>query len=160
MMKKVLIPTKLHPVAKELLEANGGYTVVQDESTDLATLAAQNADTYALFVRSEKVTAEIIDADGNFSGNEGKGMALYLNGLGSKSGCAACHGEMGLDLPPGSLEFDAYPGLLSKENPWEFQHKIRFGQPGSEMPGAVSSGGSLQDVVDLSAFAQTLPEKL
>jgi len=62
MMKKVLIPTKLHPVAKELLEANGGYTVVQDESTDLATLAAQNADTYALFVRSEKVTAEIIDA--------------------------------------------------------------------------------------------------
>jgi len=61
-MKKVLIPTKLNPVAKELLEANGNYTVVQDESTDLATLAAQNADTYALFVRSEKVTSDIIDA--------------------------------------------------------------------------------------------------
>ncbi len=61
-MKKVLIPTKLDTVAKELLEANGNYTVVQDDSTDLATLAAQNADTYALFVRSEKVTPEIIDA--------------------------------------------------------------------------------------------------
>jgi len=61
-MKKVLIPTKLDPVAKELLEANGDYTVVQDDSADLATLAAQNPDTYALFVRSEKVTAEIIDA--------------------------------------------------------------------------------------------------
>ncbi|MBC8207346.1 MAG: ACT domain-containing protein [Kiritimatiellales bacterium] len=61
-MKKVLIPTKLDPVAKELLEANGNYTVVQDDSADLATLAAQNPDTYALFVRSEKVTAEIIDA--------------------------------------------------------------------------------------------------
>ena len=61
-MKKVLIPTKLDPVAKELLEANGNYTVVQDDSVDLATLASQNADTYALFVRSEKVTADIIDA--------------------------------------------------------------------------------------------------
>lgn len=61
-MKKVLIPTKLNPVAKELLEANGNYTVVQDESTDLSALAAQNPDTYALFVRSEKVTADIIDA--------------------------------------------------------------------------------------------------
>jgi len=61
-MKKVLIPTKLDPVAKELLEVNGNYTVVQDESTDLAALAAQNTDTCALFVRSEKVTAEIIDA--------------------------------------------------------------------------------------------------
>ena len=61
-MKKVLIPTKLNPVAKELLEANGNYTVVQDESSDLATLAAQNNDAYALFVRSEKVSAEIIEA--------------------------------------------------------------------------------------------------
>lgn len=61
-MKKVLIPTKLNPVAKELLEANGNYTVVQDEGTDLPTLASQNPDSYALFVRSEKVTADIIDA--------------------------------------------------------------------------------------------------
>ena len=61
-MKKVLIPTKLNPVAKKLLEANGGYTVVQDESAGLEALAAQNPDTYALFVRSEKVTADIIDA--------------------------------------------------------------------------------------------------
>jgi D-3-phosphoglycerate dehydrogenase len=61
-MKKVLIPTKLDPVAKALLEANGNYTVVQDDSADLTTLAAQNPDTYALFVRSEKVTADIIDA--------------------------------------------------------------------------------------------------
>jgi D-3-phosphoglycerate dehydrogenase len=61
-MKKVLIPTKLNPVAKELLEANGNYSVVQDESTSLAELAAKNTDTYALFVRSEKVTADIIDA--------------------------------------------------------------------------------------------------
>lgn len=61
-MKKVLIPTKLNAVAKDLLEANGNYSVVQDEGADLAALVAQNPDTYALLVRSEKITAEIIDA--------------------------------------------------------------------------------------------------
>ena len=61
-MKKVLIPTKLSAIAKNMLEADGNYTVVQDESSELAALAAQNADTFALIVRSEKVTPEIIDA--------------------------------------------------------------------------------------------------
>ena len=61
-MKKVLIPTKLNAVARETLDAHGGYEVVQDESSDLASLAAQHPDTYALIVRSEKVTSEIIDA--------------------------------------------------------------------------------------------------
>lgn len=61
-MKKVLIPTKLDLVAKKLLEDNGNYSVVQDDTADLAALSAQNPDTYALLVRSEKVTAEIMDA--------------------------------------------------------------------------------------------------
>jgi len=61
-MKKVLIPTKLHAVARETLDKHGNYNVVQDDSADLGTLASQHPDTYALIVRSEKVTAEIIDA--------------------------------------------------------------------------------------------------
>ena len=61
-MKKVLIPTKLNAVARETLSQYGGYDVVQDDSTDLGVLASQNPDTYALFVRSEKVTPEIMDA--------------------------------------------------------------------------------------------------
>lgn len=61
-MKKVLIPTKLDDVARETLSRHGGYEVVQDESTDFAELAAQNSDAHAVIVRSEKVTAEIIDA--------------------------------------------------------------------------------------------------
>ena len=61
-MKKVLIPTKLNPVAREALSKHGNYEVVQDDSSDLETLASQNPDTYALIVRSEKVTPEIIDA--------------------------------------------------------------------------------------------------
>ena len=61
-MKKVLIPTKLDSIAKELLEANGNYSVVQDAQTEINALAAQHPDTYALIVRSEKVDQKLIDA--------------------------------------------------------------------------------------------------
>lgn len=61
-MKKVLIPTKLDSAARDLLEANGHYTVVQDEQTGLAQLVVQHEDVYALIVRSEKITPEIIDS--------------------------------------------------------------------------------------------------
>jgi D-3-phosphoglycerate dehydrogenase len=61
-MKKVLIPTKLDVVTKQMLEANGNYTVVQDAETEIGALAKKNPDTYALIVRSEKVTPELIDS--------------------------------------------------------------------------------------------------
>lgn len=61
-MKKVLIPTKLNPVVKDILDANGHYTVIMEETADLAGFVRRHADAYALIVRSEKVTAEIIDA--------------------------------------------------------------------------------------------------
>lgn len=61
-MKKVLIPTKLKSIAREILESHGKYKIVQDADTDILSLAAQNSDTYALIVRSEKITAEVIDA--------------------------------------------------------------------------------------------------
>ncbi len=60
-MKKVLIPTNLDPVAAETLRATGRYAVVQDGSTPPADLARAHADAYALIVRSEPVTAELLD---------------------------------------------------------------------------------------------------
>ncbi len=60
-MKKVLIPTKLDSVAREILEAHGNYVVIQDDAVALKDLAAAHSDAYALIVRSEKVTPEIID---------------------------------------------------------------------------------------------------
>ena len=59
-MKKVLIPTKLNPAVKTMLEKTGNYSVVLQEG-DLATLAREHADAYAMIVRSEKVTPEILD---------------------------------------------------------------------------------------------------
>lgn len=60
-MRKVLIPTKLDKVAAELLAA-GHYEVVQDDSASLLELAAKHADSYALIVRSELVTPEVMEA--------------------------------------------------------------------------------------------------
>jgi len=61
-MKKVLIPTKLDSVAADLLKAHGGYAVVQDGKTPLEELVKLHPETYALIVRSEKVSASIMDA--------------------------------------------------------------------------------------------------
>jgi len=60
-MNKVLIPTKLDKAAAKLLQEKG-FTVVQDAEKKLPELAAEQADTVVLIVRSEKVTKEIIDA--------------------------------------------------------------------------------------------------
>ncbi len=61
-MKKVLIPTKLDAIAAEMLQKHGGYAVLQDAKTPFPELAASNPDTYALIVRSEKVSAELMEA--------------------------------------------------------------------------------------------------
>lgn len=60
-MKKILIPTKLEGVARQILKDHGGYEVVQDDKTDLAEQAKQHPDCYALIVRSEKITPALID---------------------------------------------------------------------------------------------------
>ena len=62
MKRKVLIATKLDPVAAEILAAQGGYDVVAEPDGDLAALSAKHADTHAIIVRSERVTPEVIDS--------------------------------------------------------------------------------------------------
>lgn len=58
---KILIPTKLDKAAAATLCA-AGYDVVQDDAAPIEELVAANPDAAGLIVRSEKVTAEIIDA--------------------------------------------------------------------------------------------------
>ena len=60
-MKKVLIPTKLDALASKIL-SDRGYSVVQEPKTPILDLAKANPDAHAVIVRSEKVTAEVIDA--------------------------------------------------------------------------------------------------
>lgn len=73
MKRKVLIPTKLDAVAKDILTANGNYEVIlepipKDDAKDAAkaeawlqAFAKRNPDAYAVIVRSEKIKAPMID---------------------------------------------------------------------------------------------------
>jgi len=61
-MKKVLIPTKLDSIAADILNAHGGYLIIQDAKTPLEEQVKSHPDAYALIVRSEKVPADVIDA--------------------------------------------------------------------------------------------------
>ena len=94
----------------------------------------------------------LIDADKNaVGGDSADGETQYA------STCAACHGTDGTTLNFGSDDEPEYVGTIAVDNPWEFFHKIRAGQPGTQMPSAIANGWSLEDVLNLLSFAQTLP---
>lgn len=61
-MNKVLIPTKLDKICRQILEETGDYVVIQDETLNLEALPAEHRDAFALIVRSEKVNEKVIDA--------------------------------------------------------------------------------------------------
>lgn len=123
-----------------------------------------DADTWHLvkFVTEGQIDSDrIIDSRGHFDGNAARGKALFSAGLGDNPSCAHCHGDDGLQTPKGSegTGFDEFPGHVAKANPWEFVHKVRFGQPGKKMPRASTSDCTIQDLGDLGAFAQSLPNE-
>lgn len=60
-MKKILIPTKLESIASDILTRRG-YHVITDAETPIPELAKIHPDAAALIVRSEKITADIIDS--------------------------------------------------------------------------------------------------
>ncbi|MFH1719848.1 MAG: hypothetical protein ABIF19_21050 [Planctomycetota bacterium] len=130
-----------------------------DHAYGTAGLSDEDIWDLAAFVTEGQIdTDSIIDTDGAFIGDTGTGQTLYDSGIGTNIACATCHGPLGLTPPPGHPDFDEYVGLLSNDNPWEFQHKVQFGQPGTPMPSSVTGGGTTLDVADLGAYAQTLPQ--
>lgn len=86
-------------------------------------------------------------------GNATRGLQFY-SGV-----CAACHGADGKQLNFGSEKEPEYVGTVAADNPWEFLHKVRYGQPGTIMASGLVNGWNLQDVIDVLAYAQTLPQK-
>ncbi|MDF1699759.1 MAG: c-type cytochrome [Planctomycetota bacterium] len=128
-----------------------GYRAAGLSDIDLQSLA--------LFLREGLVdTAASIDGQGAFQGDVARGKTLYMQGVGGKKSCKGCHGLDGLKPPQGAAaNYDDFVGKVATKNPWEFLHKVRFGQPGSKMPAAHGSSASAQDLADLGAFAQTLP---
>ena len=132
-----------------------------DHGYSAAGLADADIWDLAKFVFEGQIdTDTIIDADGGFTGAAAAGETLFSAGIAGNPACMLCHGVDGLGTPPGAdaAEFGDFVGLIANENPWEFQHKVRFGQPGTSMPSAITAGGTTQEVSDLGTHAQTLPE--
>ncbi|MDP2662373.1 MAG: cytochrome c, partial [Dehalococcoidia bacterium] len=73
--------------------------------------------------------------------------------------CAACHNSDGKQLNFGSAAEPEYVGTVAVDNPWEFVHKVRFGNAGTSMPSGSVTGWNIQDVLDVLAHSQTLPSK-
>jgi mono/diheme cytochrome c family protein len=98
----------------------------------------------------------MLNPDGTFKGNITTGQTLFENGIGGGASCTSCHGTDGLnEVVPG---FTAFPGFLSNDNPQEYAHKALYGQPGSSMVITYDYGATIENVSDLSAWSQTLPQ--
>ncbi|MGD8567869.1 MAG: hypothetical protein PVJ39_07260 [Gammaproteobacteria bacterium] len=127
----------------------------------------QPADIEALakFIKQGTIDVSIyFGSDGIINGLESNfrnGETLYsFLGFGVVNGnCALCHETNG--KKPDGLVL----GVIANENPWEFLHKVRFGQPGTIMPSLINAVDPLtqqpafetQDAVDVTQFSQSLP---
>lgn len=71
--------------------------------------------------------------------------------------CTPCHGPQGTGVNFSDEVGPEYLATVAINDPWEFLHKARFGQPTMpEMPSALTNGWTLQDQVNLMAYVQTL----
>ncbi|MDH3767574.1 MAG: hypothetical protein OES99_03880, partial [Gammaproteobacteria bacterium] len=72
--------------------------------------------------------------------------------------CAVCHdvdGKRALTTREEGMDGPEYMGTLAQNNPWEFLHKVRFGQPGIPMISLITLPA--EDIVDILTYSQTLP---
>lgn len=65
--------------------------------------------------------------------------------------------KTGISEPGAHPDYDAFPQVIAIENPWEFQHKVRFGQPGTDMPLLAKESMTLEALANLGAYVQSLP---
>ena len=104
------------------------------------------------FVREGVADDDLLIApDKKSKGDAAAGKGLF------DDGCAKCHGADGkkINFLLGQYASE-YVFNLAHDNPWELVHKVRFGQPGGEMPNGSVKGYLLRDVADILAYAQSL----
>lgn len=115
-------------------------------------------------------TSTYIGSRGGAFGDPAVGATLFASAATTKSdnrSCSnsACHGADGKakDFDDGNPATTTPPnefvGTIAVDNPWEFFHKARWGQPGSQpqMNGTVDAGIPDAQVANLLRFAQDLP---
>ncbi len=110
--------------------------------TDIALFLGENMLDSAAFITDKAAVG----------GDAANGETIYTEN------CTDCHGPEGLVLNFADDAGPEYYGTIASDNPWEFVHKARFGQPGvADMPALVDLGFTDQEYIDLLAYAQTLP---
>jgi thiosulfate dehydrogenase len=142
----ILGSTKSEAEIVDSLKNKHGYGQIGLSDAALSDLAT--------FVKQDLIdTSQIVISDKTFKGDTAKGKTIFA------STCQVCHGENGLNtMPTGSAGmFDEFPGKIASDNPWEFTHKVRYGQPGYEMP-PQAKVLTIAQLGDLGAHAQTLPK--
>jgi thiosulfate dehydrogenase len=125
-----------------------------DEQHNFAKMGADSVADLVAFIREGVIDMDqIVDPESEtpVDGDPAHGRELY------QSNCAMCHGAEGRSLNFGDEEGPEYVGTVAVDNPWEFIHKVRSGQPGTAMPAMIDAGLGMQDYADLLAFAQSLP---
>lgn len=143
----------------EAQDKSQGALIVQisgqaDQEHNFDQMGVDSIDDLVAFIREGLIDMRpLIDADTKsaVNGDTTRGMELY------QSNCAMCHGDEGRSLNFGDEEEPEYVGTIAVDNPWEFIHKVRAGQPGTAMPAMIDVGWSLKDLVDLLAYSQELP---
>ena len=155
---------------------NNGFSLIKDPVTAEeevvhnfgGLLSAENIKDLTAFI----VSGGVLDTDNYITvlpkgqpivsgGHATRGKDLYTvqrKSTAPNGDCSQCHGDNGVSAVTPALKL----GELSREDPWEVLHKIRFGQAGDEspsMPSLLESGLTDQDAADILAHAMTLTDK-
>ncbi|RME48695.1 MAG: hypothetical protein D6795_12570 [Deltaproteobacteria bacterium] len=116
-------------------------------------LSDQDVIDLVKFIREGTIDADVVV---NAAGDPDRGKERFADS------CSTCHGEDGkkINFKMGSYDSE-YLFNIAIENPYEFIHKVRFGQPNGEMPNGAVKGYVLSDVADILTYTKTLaPEGL
>lgn len=118
-------------------------------------ISADDIADLALFIKKGLIdTSRFVSDEGiPVGGSERTGSYLF------RRNCAhMCHGMAGVAINFGDDEKPEFVGTIASDNPWEFLHKVRAGQPGTRMPSAIINEWSEKELLDLLSFARTLPK--
>ena len=134
------------PASEVLASLKGSTNPDHDFS---GQLAEQDLTDLSLFITQALVDADgFINADKTAKGDATAGKSRY------EEVCTNCHGPEGNAINFAALDEPEFLGHLAPDNPWEFIHKVRFGQPGWPMPSAISNDWSDEDIANVLAYAQ------
>ena len=135
-------PDEIHKIIMDDTHRYTGDMIPHDEMKKLAKFVSLGQIDMDLYIDRETKAAR---------GDAGRGASAY------QTICAVCHGFDGKAINFHDEKKPEFVGTIAKDNPWEFMHKARFGQPGIPMISLITL--PVQDIADILAYAQTLPRE-